>query len=76
MMGRESLAGIATRYKNLIPMGARFSAPLRAGSETDSPSYAMGTTSFPGGGGGVKWPGGGGGAPTPSHRGGKEKKRG
>jgi hypothetical protein len=35
------------RCRNRIPLWARFSAPVQAGPEADSASYAVGTGSFP-----------------------------
>jgi hypothetical protein len=51
--GRDSAAGIATGYgldgsADLIPAGARFSAPIQTGPGTHPASYTTGTGSFPG----------------------------
>jgi hypothetical protein len=52
-MGRNSSAGIATRYGLNNPgiesrWGARFSAPVQTGPEARRASYTMGTGTFPG----------------------------
>jgi hypothetical protein len=54
--GRDSVVGIATRYRLGGPVmeswwGARFSAPLQTGPRAHPATYTMGTVSFLG----VKW---------------------
>ena len=66
-MGRDSSAGLATRYGLDGPeieswWGARFSAPLQTGPGAHPASYTMGTESFSG----VKRPGRGVDHPPPS----------
>ena len=52
-VGRDSVVGIATRYRlersgDRIPVGPRFSAPFHTGPRAHPASYTMGTGSFPG----------------------------
>ena len=67
MGGRDSSAGIATRYGFDGPgiesrWGRDFSAPVQTGPGSHPVSCTMGTGSFPG----VKWPGRGAEPPPPS----------
>ena len=46
IVGRNSAVGIATRYGDRIPVGAKFSAPVQNGPGAQSASCTMGTVSF------------------------------
>ena len=74
-MGRDGVEGItsdtlrAAQSGDRIPLGKRFSAPVKIGPETNPPSYTMGSGSLLGGKVVGKWCW----LPTPSNTGIKER---